>query len=117
MQPRALGLEALEDALSHLDLLVVGLLRRTDPGAEEVGRGRFDVLDDQPELLEAAIRTRGRLVELGVGTAGQRPPPRVAGLPPEFALLAATAGGQPQRVGLGAGPRVGIVAESRAGGW
>ncbi len=112
IQPLALGLKALEDALRHLDLLVVDLLRRTDPGAEEVGRGRFDVLDDQPELLEAAVRTRGRLVELGVGTAGQRLGLLVVGLPEAFDLLAQTADVTTQRVDDGVELRVEIVAVS-----
>jgi len=70
------------------------------------------VLDDQPELLEAAVRTRGRLVELGVGTAGQRLRLLVVGLPEPFDLLAQTADVTTQRVDDGVELRVEIVAVS-----
>ncbi len=74
VQPLALGLEALEDALGDGDDLFLLVVRRElDPGATEVCGARLDVADRELQLLQAAegalrslVRfTRGARLTLG----------------------------------------------------
>ena len=60
----ALGLEALEHPLRHLDRLVGLRLGEIDPGAEEVGRARLDVLHHELELLQPPVVALRLLVGL-----------------------------------------------------
>jgi hypothetical protein len=65
VQPFALGLEALEDALGDgHDLVLVVLALELDAGAAEVRRARLDVADRELQLLQAAERALRRLVGL-----------------------------------------------------
>src|SRR5207302_1575032 len=61
----AFGLEALEDALRDLDHIVLLFLAGgIDPRSEQIRGTRFDVLHDELQLLEAAVRTLDRLVRI-----------------------------------------------------
>jgi hypothetical protein len=94
IQPLALGLEALEDALSDGDdllLLVVGL--ELDAGAAEVRGARFDVVDRKLQLLQSAERALRGLVRLarrfgltlGALRVGLLEPLDLLAQPPDFA--------------------------------
>jgi hypothetical protein len=65
VQPLALGLEALEDALGDRhDLLLIVVALQLDAGATEICRARLDVTDRELQLLQAAERALRGLVGL-----------------------------------------------------
>jgi len=68
IEPLALGLEALEDALRDGDdLLLLVVRRELDAGAPEVRRARLDVADRELQLLQPAERALRGLVRLARG--------------------------------------------------
>ena len=63
----ALELETLENALRDLQALVMIVRRlRLDPGAKQIRGTGLDVLDDELQLFEAAVRRLGALLGLAV---------------------------------------------------
>lgn len=64
IQPLALGLEALEDALRDGDELPVLFTLWLDAAAAEVRGARLDVADRELQLLQPAERALARLVRL-----------------------------------------------------
>ncbi|HEY8829401.1 MAG TPA: hypothetical protein VIM83_02260 [Candidatus Limnocylindria bacterium] len=94
VEPLALGLEALEDALGHGDDLLLLVVRlELDAGAAEVRGARLDVADRELQLLQPAERALRSLIRLarrarltlGALRVGLLEPLDLLAQPPDFA--------------------------------
>jgi hypothetical protein len=97
VQPLALRLEALEDALRDGDELLVLFALRDDATTAEVRRARLDMADRELQLLQPAERALARLVRLA-GRARLAFRPLLVGALELLDLLTQAADVEPQPV-------------------